>query len=191
MLLLFLLNFGDDMKFQKVVHFFDSFFVFVLNRFWLRLPPVFALRGEIDSAYFSTIDHKSADMPKPIPEQKKPQMVLVVDDDADVLAAVCDSLALYDIAYLAARNGQEAISLYNANQHDIILVLLDLKMPEMDGEAVYKALCDINSDITFLISSGYHESDIMSRFIGTGQVGFLPKPFNVTQLIEAIQTYLM
>ena len=60
-------------------------------------------------------------------------MILVVDDDPDIRAALCDLLEVEGYSTAGAANGQEALDRLHEPQHGISLVLLDMMMPVMDG----------------------------------------------------------
>ena len=62
------------------------------------------------------------------------------------------------------------------------LVLLDLTMPHMDGEETFRELRLINPEVRVVMSSGYTEQDITSRFAGKGLVGFVQKPYSLAEL---------
>ncbi len=91
---------------------------------------------------------------------------------------------------LTARGGREAIELYQKNQDDINIVILDMIMPNMSGGEVYDRMKEINPDIKVLLSSGYsidgQATDILSR----GCNGFIQKPFTINELSLSIRQIL-
>ena len=69
---------------------------------------------------------------------------------------------------------------------EIVLVLLDLTMPRLDGvEALQKLRC-LQSNVPVLVMSGYSEQDISKHFAGLGAGGFIQKPFLPPDLVTKV-----
>jgi len=84
-----------------------------------------------------------------------------------------------------ARDGEEAVELALERRPD--LVLLDVKMPRLDGvEAARRILAEHRVPIVMLTAYGYGE--LISRAIDAGVAGFVVKPFKETALIEALRS---
>lgn len=116
--------------------------------------------------------------------------VLLIDDEQIIADAVCDILSLHDIKMLYAPCGEQGISCYEANSAEIDVVLLDLTMPGMSGTAVFHELRDIDPKLPIIISSGYTRDAAAQEIIDEGSADFLPKPYNINDLIQAICPYL-
>ena len=116
--------------------------------------------------------------------------VLVIDDQETVCEAVTDILDLESIPVLTALSGQAGVETYKEHRSQIGLVLLDLSMPGMNGHETYQALCKINPHVPVILSSGYDEQEILQRFNGSGLVGFLKKPYNLSVLIKTVKQHL-
>ena len=69
-------------------------------------------------------------------------------------------------------------------------VLLDLTMPHLNGEEVFREMRLIRADIKVIISSGYNESDATQRFVGKGLAGFVQKPYNSASLTAKLKEVL-
>lgn len=113
--------------------------------------------------------------------------VLVVDDDAAVREVVAEMLDIFDINVLSAAGGLEGIQLFQAQQENIDVILLDIRMPDLDGIQTYKILRQIDSDISVIFSSGYTENDEAQRLIQSPSTLFLPKPYDLTTLIRTME----
>ena len=87
---------------------------------------------------------------------------------------------------LTAEDGLAALPIYKQNMDQISLVLLDLTMPNMNGEETFGELTKINKDVKVIVSSGYDEQDVSSRFVGKGLAGFCQKPFRYQTLRDKI-----
>ena len=104
--------------------------------------------------------------------------------------AVKDILEMIDVHVLAAADGAAGIEIYRAHKDIISLVLLDLSMPGMDGEATFQGLWEIDQDVRVLLSSGFSETEINSRFANKNLTGFIQKPYTLDTLINKVQEFL-
>ncbi|MDD5311814.1 MAG: response regulator, partial [Dehalococcoidia bacterium] len=91
---------------------------------------------------------------------------------------------------VTAEDGDEAISVFQQRAAEIDLVLLDMTMPRLDGEATFTELRRIRDDIKVILSSGYNEQEATQRFTGKGLAGFLQKPYNLSQLSLTLEDVL-
>lgn len=119
-------------------------------------------------------------------------MVLVIDDEDSVIMTVTDILSLSNIKTMPARNGRDGVALYEQNQADIALVLLDFSMPGWDGRQTLHKLRAINPDVRVILSSGYsyNEEGSVQQFGMELPTAFLSKPYNATELLDTIMQYL-
>jgi CheY-like chemotaxis protein len=110
-------------------------------------------------------------------------LVLVVDDDPDILEAICDILDAegYDVA--RARHGEEALSQVEARRPAV--VLLDLMMPVMDGVAFAQALRlrPAVRDVPIVVISADGNPQ---RAASVGASGYLAKPFDIEALLAQV-----
>jgi DNA-binding NtrC family response regulator len=116
--------------------------------------------------------------------------VLLVDDEDGVLTFA--KLALERVGYrvLAARSGREAVDLFTAQFKEIAVVVLDLTMPGMGGEAALLEMKRIDPAVRVILSSGYGEGDSAQRFQSYGLAGFLPKPYTSRTLADKVRSVL-
>ena len=113
-------------------------------------------------------------------------LVLVVDDEDTVRTIACQVLERLGCRTLSARDGREAVEVFEAQPDDIHLVLLDLTMPVMDGEEAFRAIRAIRPDVPVVLTSGYNRQDTTARFAGKGLAGFLQKPWTALTLQEVV-----
>ena len=78
---------------------------------------------------------------------------------------------------LTASDGVEAINIFRERNDEIACVLLDLKMPNMDGKETFDELRRINDGVPVILSSGFTERDSTEQFGDRGLAGFLKKPY--------------
>lgn len=121
---------------------------------------------------------------------KGTETVLLVDDEEIILDIGRDLLKAMGCKTLTARGGHEAIELYQKNQDEIDIVILDMIMPNMSGGEVYDRMKEINPDIKALLSSGYSINDQATDILSRGCNGFIQKPFTINELSAAIRQIL-
>ena len=79
---------------------------------------------------------------------------------------------------------------WKKNLAHIDLVILDMIMPNMGGEATFRALKDIHPEVKVLLSSGYTLEGVSSRMLEQGCRGFVQKPFLLHELSKKIREAL-
>ena len=110
--------------------------------------------------------------------------ILCVDDE-DMLREFLFSILKNHFDYVdVARNGSEALELYQAVHHD--LVLTDIKMPVMDGLELVRNIREISADQTILVFSAYQEANELIELINCSVNHFLIKPFSIVSLIKKL-----
>ena len=119
---------------------------------------------------------------------------LVVDDDEILLQTTADALASLGSTAELAHSGEEAIEMI-ARRHesgkDYSIVILDWKMPQMDGiETIRRIRAEVDADIPILLSSAYDWSDIEDQAKEAGANGFVSKPVFRSTLYNKINEVL-
>jgi len=117
----------------------------------------------------------------------KPGTVLLVDDEAAVLASSMAMLRELGYQVIAAQDGLEALERFKQSPDEISLVLLDLTMPRMDGHETLRELQKLKPNVKVILCSGYHEQEALKETRLGDFVGFLPKPFRLRDLRTALQ----
>jgi PAS domain S-box-containing protein len=112
-------------------------------------------------------------------------VVLLVDDEDAVLQSSSEMLKGLGFTTLLASDGQQALQLFREHP-GINLVLLDLIMPNLDGEKCFHELRKLDPSIKVVIVSGYCEADVEKIFDGKEIAGFLQKPYDLSLLVELI-----
>jgi len=114
-------------------------------------------------------------------------VILLVDDEGSVLSTGKRMLERAGFGVLTAGDGYEALELFKRQGDRISCVILDMTMPEMDGEETFCELRKINAEIPVILSSGYSQEEIESRFAGKGLAGFIQKPYRWTDLVSHLR----
>ncbi len=114
-------------------------------------------------------------------------MILVCDDEEIVRASV--KLVLEkDYQLVFAGDGEEGLKQFNAQPVD--LVLLDLKMPKMDGLAMLKELMSRKPPPRVLMLTAYHSVEVAQRATQLGAIDYVTKPFERQALLDAVDRAL-
>jgi DNA-binding NtrC family response regulator len=108
--------------------------------------------------------------------------ILVIDDETGIRMITERILTMLGYQVVLARNGKEGIALFQRHAAELCGVLLDLTMPDIDGEATFYALHGINPHVPIIVMSGHGEHEINRRFGKEGLAGFLSKPFMIEEL---------
>jgi CheY-like chemotaxis protein len=116
--------------------------------------------------------------------------VLVVDDEEQVCSVAREMLERLGFSVLTAANGHEAVEFFRENAARIACVLLDLTMPQLDGEQVFDEMLAIRPDLKAIITSGYDKKEATRRFAGKSLAGFLQKPYDLEDLQQVLREAL-
>jgi nitrogen-specific signal transduction histidine kinase len=137
-----------------------------------------------------------APVPSPALPPSKPGLaldrarILIVDDEAMVRRVLKRELEAAGHSVVCAADGQEGVDVFRREADSIDCVLLDLSMPKLDGEEVFRELRKIRRDATVILSSGYAEEEIIERFHGAELAGVLKKPFQEHELLDKVAAAL-
>jgi PAS domain S-box-containing protein len=118
------------------------------------------------------------------------ELVLVVDDEADVRAVVQQIMEAFGYQALLAADGIEATTLYASRKEEIAVVVTDMMMPLMDGPATIKALMKLNPQVRIIAASGLSTSSNAAKAAKEGAKHFIPKPYTTATLLQTLHTAL-
>jgi signal transduction histidine kinase/CheY-like chemotaxis protein len=113
--------------------------------------------------------------------------VLVVDDEAAVRSVTSEVLRTIGYRVLEADGGASARELYRQHAAEIDIVLLDLAMPDMNGEQALRELRKIRADVRVVLLTAYAEDEFRMRFVPGDLAGFIAKPFAREELVEVLR----
>lgn len=114
--------------------------------------------------------------------------VLVVDDDADVLASLQRGLRLSGFTVITAVDGGQALAVVAQRAPDV--VVLDINMPVLDGASVVKALRAMGNDVPICVLSARSSVDDRISGLESGADDYLTKPFVLAELVARIRAML-
>ena len=120
--------------------------------------------------------------------------VLIVDDDEVMLETAVDSLESLGARPEQAQSGMEALGMIEHRHQsgkDYDVVIVDWKMPEMDGlETINRIRSEIDANIPILLVSAYDWSDIEDKAKEAGAIGFVSKPLFRSTLYDKINSLI-
>ncbi|MBK7975014.1 MAG: response regulator [Deltaproteobacteria bacterium] len=106
------------------------------------------------------------------------ETILIAEDDPRLRDLTCAMLMRHGYEPLAARDGDEALALYDANRDSIRLLILDLVMPNMGGGAVLRRLRSCDDPIPVILTTGYETSQELANLLDEHSALFLAKPYS-------------
>ena len=167
--------------------------------FWLpdtsSHPETLIQKVTNDTSYQSNIESKKENInpsdviPQPASANKKKQKstILIAEDtdsNYDLLNAILGKT--YDL--VRARDGIEAVTLFNEVKPD--LILMDIKMPNLDGLEATKIIRELSTDVPIIAQSAYAYEYDRNAAVNAGCTDFIPKPIAQDKLKVIIKKHL-
>lgn len=115
--------------------------------------------------------------------------ILVVEDDQDLLEAVCTTIQLSGYEAIPAANGQDALNVIQ--MQSIGMVVSDVQMKPMDGLMLLKKIKSLHPDLPVLLMTAYREIDKAITAMRSGACDYLLKPFEPDNLLVYIKRYAL
>ena len=118
------------------------------------------------------------------------QRILVVDDERSILDLLRDALTEAGYEVDAAEDARAALDLVKNNLYDV--AILDFALPDMNGVMLHHELRQLDAELAerTLFISGHAQSDDDLDYFSSAASGFLPKPFEVTDVLQAVHKLL-
>ena len=115
--------------------------------------------------------------------------ILIVEDDQDLLEAICTTVKLSGYKALGASSGATALNILNSQR--IGLVISDVQMQPIDGNILLKKIKETYPDIPVLLMTAYGEINKAIAAMRAGASDYLLKPFSPDYLLTYIKNYLV
>ena len=120
--------------------------------------------------------------------------VMFMDDDPKISELTGKMLESLDYKYDLAKNGEEALVLYQrylniGRPYDAVIMDLTV-IGGMGGEECFEELRKLDPDVRAILASGYDNDDMAQQYLDKGFCGYLPKPYRVTELGKILKTVL-
>ncbi|HWC97073.1 MAG TPA: response regulator [Candidatus Sulfopaludibacter sp.] len=123
-------------------------------------------------------------------ETESSATILAVDDDLAVLGFVDSVLRTAGYRVLTADGGRSAIRAFESCDAPVDLLVTDVMMPDLTGPVVAQRLLSRQPDLPVLFISGFHDAEMVQRFVTKKGFSLLPKPFTVDALLRVVQLTL-
>ncbi len=118
------------------------------------------------------------------------ETILVVEDEEMIRDLAKLTLQKYGYRVLEAKNGKEALEMYEDSTEPIHLLLTDIVMPYMSGIDLASRLCKTRASMKVILMSGYTDKSIVQQRIFEHTIEFLQKPFSPLDLVRKIRVIL-
>ncbi len=118
------------------------------------------------------------------------ELILLADDEPVLLDLEEKVLRMHGYRVLKARNGREAVKLYEAHRQEIALLVLDALMPELTGIEAARCIRAQDTTTRILLTTGYNPEESGLKEIRVENVHVLQKPYTPQEFLEAIQHIL-
>ena len=115
------------------------------------------------------------------------EKILIVDDQFGIRILLNEVLQKEGYQTYQAANGVQALDIVKKHPPD--LVLLDMKIPGMDGIEILKRMKVIEPDIRVIIMTAYGELDMIQEAMDLGALTHFAKPFDIDDIREAVKKY--
>ncbi|MDQ0418362.1 two-component system, response regulator, stage 0 sporulation protein F [Thermoactinomyces sp. DSM 45891] len=110
--------------------------------------------------------------------------VLVVDDQYGIRILVKEVFSKYPLQVLQAANGMQALEIVQSERPD--LILLDMKMPGMDGLEILRRLKKMDETLKVIMMTAYGELDMVEKATHLGALAHFTKPFDIQDLCNEV-----
>nr|WP_280921168.1 response regulator [Paenibacillus turicensis] len=114
---------------------------------------------------------------------------MIVDDQNGIRILLMEVFNSEGYTTMQAPNGKVALEIVRNEAPD--LVLLDMKIPGMDGLEILKHIKEINSDIKVIMMTAYGELDMIKQATDLGALMHFTKPFDIDEMRLAVNNHLM
>jgi CheY-like chemotaxis protein len=118
------------------------------------------------------------------------ELILLVDDETEISELASEMLAEEGYKVILAKDGIEALKIYQRIGPHIGLVVLDFFLPIMEGDAVFDELRALNPNVDVVLSSGFAEQSKIGAMLAQGLRGFIPKPYTREKLLSQVRSTL-
>jgi len=124
-----------------------------------------------------------------IPSKTVHWKILVVEDDAVSFLYLARLLQKLDMTIIRAENGEQAVEIVR-NIPDIKIILMDIRLPVMDGMQATKLIKQLRPDLPVLVQTAYAFDAEKNKIMESGCDEYLTKPLDQAKLTAVFHKYL-
>lgn len=117
-------------------------------------------------------------------------LVLIVEDEDVSFYLLSEILSGFDIHYMHAKDGEEAMEIFQQFKNDIDLIIMDIKMPQRDGFETTREIKQVKSSMPVIALTACAQQGIRFKSFEAGCDSFINKPFEISELIWEIDKYI-
>ena len=143
-----------------------------------RVPGVKAVETKVGKDFHRSDIYRKYDF-------EMPSKVLLVDDEREFVQTLSERLVMRDMGPAVVYDGESALNLINEDEPDVMI--LDLKMPDIDGLEVLRKVKQTRPEIEVIILTGHGNEADRKRCMELGAFAYLQKPLDINVLSETIQ----
>ncbi|MBT3255335.1 MAG: response regulator [Deltaproteobacteria bacterium] len=152
-------------------------------------------RGTVVRIYLPAISTESKQEAKAVKQPdaeiaKGGGTILVIEDEKPLVDLFRQILERLDYRVLVAESGKEAVALAKTFDGQIDLALLDIKLPDMDGDRIYPLIVEPRPDMKVIVCSGHSILGPAQDILDAGAEGFMQKPFSIAPFSEKLKEVL-
>jgi len=118
------------------------------------------------------------------------ETVLIVDDESDVRYFLEVVLNANGYKILSARNAETALEMLPQAEGEVHLLFSDIGLPGIDGFELSRRARQIRPGLKTILCSGYSDAGLKIKMAEQGIDGFIPKPYDMSELLQVIRTIL-
>ncbi|MBL0700173.1 MAG: response regulator, partial [Desulfosarcina sp.] len=143
-----------------------------------KIPDVRSVKTEVGEGYYRTDSYRKYDF-------EMPSKVLLVDDEREFVQTLSERLLMRDMGSAVAYDGESALDLIKDEEPEVMI--LDLKMPGIDGIEVLRRVKSTNPDIEVIILTGHGSEQDRKTCMDLGAFAYLHKPVDIELLSDTIK----
>ncbi len=117
--------------------------------------------------------------------------ILVVEDDDVGYMLLSEILSSYPVKLVRAIDGQEAIDNFKNDKSTFDLVLMDIRLPKVNGYEATRQIKEINPSIPIIAVTAYAHSQGVIDCFDSGCDDFIAKPFDINKIVKIVEDYLV
>lgn len=151
-----------------------------LKKLALSVPGVISVETKVGPGYYQSDVYRKFDFDVPSPSK-----VLLVDDEREFVETLSERLQMRDYASAVVYGGEEALSIVDEDEPEVMI--LDLKMPGIDGLEVLKQVKEKHPSVEVIVLTGHGSEEIAQRCLELGACAYLEKPVDIERLTHAMQ----
>lgn len=151
-----------------------------LKKIAATVPGVRSVTAKVGAGYYQSDIYRKFDFDVPVPSK-----VLLVDDEREFVQTLSERLQMRAFGSAVAYDGEEALSVIDEDEPEVMV--LDLKMPGVDGLEVLRRVKLDHPDVEVIVLTGHGSKEIKERCLEMGACAYLEKPVDLDTLTRTMQ----